>query len=233
MSGENKFCIPWPEPKTFSVPLPFGGALSAITDLSRGVPTDCTLVHSLMLQLAPTLAGMTCILRILAVIAALKNFANNPLDPSNVGELVGKIEKMSECLGMLDPCNMIRMVIAILKMILAYLNCMIEALESILHFQVGIDFNSAAGNPVMLANLECAQKNSERAMKAMNDSMQGIMPLIELVNMLLDIVGQQPIALPTLTTPTLAGNTDPLAPIIAVRDSLQQAVMVLSEICGG
>lgn len=232
MSDENKFCIDWPEPQTFTVPLPFGGALSAISDISQGVPTDCALLQSLMLQLAPMLAGMTCILRILAVIGALKDFANNPLDPTNVGKLVGKIGEMEACLGIvIDPCAIPRMVVAILNLIVKYLGCVIQALESILHFQVGLDFNAAAGNPIMLANLECAKKNSDRAIQSMNDSMQGIMPLIELVNMLLEIVGQKPIEMPKLTTPTLAGDSDPLAPIIAVRDALQQAVMVLSAIC--
>lgn len=231
MSDENKYCIPWPEPQTYSVPLPFGGALTAIADPSRGLPTDCTLVHSLMLQLSPMLAGMTCLLRVLAVIQALKNAVSSTPPLADVGDLLDKIGKLSECFGMLDPCNMIHMVVAILKMILAYLNCMIEALESILHFQAGLDFSAAAGNPVMLANLECAQDNSRRALKGMNDSMQGVMPLIEMVNMLLDIVGQAPITLPSPTTPTLAGESDPLAPVITVRDTLQQAVMTLSAIC--
>jgi hypothetical protein len=52
-------CVPFPKAKPLEIALPFGGALSSITDVSQGPPTDCALVHSLMLQLAPMLASMT------------------------------------------------------------------------------------------------------------------------------------------------------------------------------
>jgi hypothetical protein len=227
-------CVSFPKPLKFSVPLPFGGALSAITNIADGPPTDCALVHSLMLQLAPMLAGMTCILRILAVIKAMEDFVSSPLNPDNAKKLLDKIAVMTECLGMLDPCNIILMIESILQMIIAYLSCLIEAFESILNFQIGIDLNAAEGNPVLLTTLQCAQDNAQTAMDSLNDSMQGIMPLMQLVNMLLDIAGQSPIEMPAMKTPTpaeIAGGADPMGPVKGVRDALLTAYNTLAEIC--
>ena len=57
-------CIKLPSGGSFSISLPFGGQLTSVIDLSKGPPTDCTLIHGLMLQLGPALAGMQCILKL-------------------------------------------------------------------------------------------------------------------------------------------------------------------------
>jgi hypothetical protein len=231
-------CVEVPKPEPLKVSLPFGGEFRSMVDPSMGPPTDCTLAHSLMLQLTPMLGSLACLLKVLNVIAKIKDFANNPLNPTNATNLVGAIDEMAGCLDIvLGPIPIVCMVLDILRMILAYINCMIEAVESLLNFQLGIDLNAANGNPVLLDSLICAQNNANASMASMNQGMQGIQPLIQLVNMCLSIVGQDEIALPDMSakTPTAAellDGADPLEPIKAVRDVIQTAIDALSPICG-
>jgi hypothetical protein len=231
-------CVEVPKAKPLTVSLPFGGELKSMIDPSLGPPTDCTLAHSLMLQLTPMLASMACLFKVLNVIAKIKDFANNPLNVTNAGKVVDAIDDMAGCLDIvLGPVPIVCMVVGILKLILAYINCMIEAVESLLNFQLGIDLNAANGNPVLLDSLICAQKNANASMESLNQGMQGIQPLIQLVNMSLSIVGQDEIVLPDMSasTPTAAellDGADPLAPVKSVRDVLQTVLEALEPICG-
>ena len=49
-----------------------------MADFTRGIPTDCSMNFSLMLQLAPMMASMECLLKILkfigAIVGVLKSF---------------------------------------------------------------------------------------------------------------------------------------------------------------
>ena len=224
-------CIPFPEPKNITIPLPFGAELKTLTDLSQGVPTDCALAHSLMLQISPMLAGMTCILRVLKVLSALKDtIITEPpfFNVFTIGDLVSALAELSSCFLLIDPIQICKMVAAILDTILAYVGCLIESFESIWNFQIGIDLNAAQGNPVLLASLGCAQENSQKALNGVMSSMEGIQPLLDMVNMVLGIVGMEPIAMPPLSAETpsladLAPDVDPLAEVKAMRDVLLTA----------
>lgn len=224
--SDNEFCVPLPTPKNIKIPLPFGIEISSITDASRP-PNDCAIVHSLMLQLAPMLASMTCLLRVFNVIKALKDAFSVP---PKLGGLFTAIEELAECFLFFNPCELSKMISGILCMIIAYLDCVIQAFGSILDFQLGIDLNAADGNQVLLANLTCAQNNSQTALDGVNSSMEGIKPLLDMVGMILEIAGLPPLTLPPLTTPSAAdllGGEDPLAPLKTLRDALVQANSVL------
>src|SRR5436190_662794 len=130
---------PMPDPKKFEIPLPFGAMLKAVIDMSKGAPTDCELVKSLILQVTPMLAGMECILRILKVIMALKELVTSLPDLSKVGDVVSAIEELAECFIMLTPAGIGKLIAAILRIVIAYLTCFIDAFMSIYTFQIGID----------------------------------------------------------------------------------------------
>jgi len=234
-------CVEVPKAKPLTVSLPFGGELKSMIDPSLGPPTDCTLAHSLMLQLTPMLASMACGFKVLKVIGAMQKFFDSKTPPdlvSNASDVATAISDMKDCIDIvLGPIPIVCMVCDILRLILAYINCMIEAVESLLNFQLGIDLNAANGNPVLLDSLICAQKNANASMESLNQGMQGIQPLIQLVNMCLSIVGQDEIVLPDMSasTPTAAellDGADPLAPFKSVRDVLQTVLEVLEPICG-
>ena len=85
-----------------------------------------------------------------------------------------------------------------------------------------------------LLNLEASRAGSPEVTRI---GMQGIQPLIQLVNLCLSIAKKEEITLPDMSasTPTAAElleGADPLEPIKAVRDVLQTVLETLEPICG-
>src|ERR1700674_4974257 len=60
-----------PKPSPIKVTLPGGGTLSAISDLSKGIPTDCAMTFSLLMQIGPFLASIECLVKVLKLIQPL------------------------------------------------------------------------------------------------------------------------------------------------------------------
>jgi len=220
-------CKKLPDAETITIPLPMGIDLKSLTDISKGPPSDCALAHSLMLQVSPMLASMSRILKMLKVFSAMKDaITDSPpfFDPLAIGDLITALADLSSCFLLIDPIQICKMVKGILEVILAYIGCLIDAFESIWNFQVGIDLNSAQGNPVLLNSLICAQENAETSLNSLMQSMEGVMPLIDMVNIVLEIVGEDPIELEPIATPSLsdlAEGEDPLQPVKDVRDVIQ------------
>ncbi len=223
-------CIPIKKSVPLTIRLPIGAELRTLTNIADGPPTDCALAQSLMLQITPVLASMACLLKMLKVISALKTTAESGF--LKAGDLISAIEGMTDCLGIvLAPIPICKMVKDILLLVISYLNCMIEAVDSVLEFHAGVDLSAANGNPVLLASLECAQNNAQTSMDALNDAMVGIQPILEMVNMALSIVGVNPISPPPMGAQSpslkdLAGQ-DPLKPFKDVVQALQTAAQAL------
>ncbi len=237
-------CVKFPAAKTVEVPLPFGISIKSLHNIAEGPPTDCSLVHSLMLQLNPLLSGMACMIKMLKVLAAIKKVVDNIGVPPNplaiiddvVNEVAPALVDLSSCFLLIDPCKIIEMVSAILQIIISYLNCLVQAFESIFTFKIGIDLDSAEGNPVLLGALQCADQNAESALTSLGEAIEGIRTLIELSSPLLEIAGQSPIEMPptealTPSLEDLTGGLDPLAPLKEFLDALQQIKNTLDAVC--
>jgi hypothetical protein len=241
-------CIEIPKLKPLKISLPFGIELNAIQDISKGPPTDCTLIHSLMLQLAPALAGMQCIFKMLGVFAALAKLANaDPLSiPGKIIDVAKKAEELLPCFGfaLTLPCT----IIDILKLILAYLICIIDAVLSILNFRVGIDLNSATGNPVLLASLNCAQNNADASTAQLKEALAVIVDLLAAIEPLLslaaipgpvgDAIKKIKKALVAIESALDSGGAsagiegvqDVVAELESIRNTLQELRQVLDEV---
>ena len=50
-------CLNLPKPAMPTLTLPIGGSLLGVADITRGIPTDCSMRFSLILQLAPIMAS--------------------------------------------------------------------------------------------------------------------------------------------------------------------------------
>src|SRR5947209_17721958 len=101
MSASSLPCVPLPDvPSEIKVKLPFG-ELKGLHDFSQGIPSDCTVTFNLLLQLPPLLASLTCPLRVLNVIAKLKDLASAKTPPdiiSALPALAKAIDEMADCL---------------------------------------------------------------------------------------------------------------------------------------
>jgi hypothetical protein len=199
-------CTPFPKVTIPSIPLPFGAELKALSDFSQGPPSNCALVHSLMLQLMPTLAGLTCFFKLLNVIAKLEDLLGGtpPLSPTKIPPVLDAMGKLAPCFGFMAGIPL--MIKHILLLIIAYLRCFIQAIESIVNFKAGIDLNAAEGNPVLLASLSCADDNAQVSMEQIMEALQCIEPLMKMIEPLAEMADLK-LELPSLGD--MAGSKDP------------------------
>jgi phage baseplate assembly protein gpV len=223
LSKFPKLCIDFPQAKKFHIPLPFGGALKPIVDPSKGPPTDCALAQSVMMQITPMLAGMECVLRVLKVIQALKSFVTS-LNPNDI---LPAISDLTECFGLVDPTGIAKFIASILRVIIAYLRCFIDAFQSIYNFSFELDITSAGDNPVLLNNINCAKKNAAGSLAAMAEGMGGAASLMEILE-LLGGVANLPIKFPSLAD--IAGEEDPLKSIEQLEQVLEELEQILESL---
>jgi hypothetical protein len=212
-----------------SISLPMGIQLQAVADFSQGPPNNCALLTNLIVQLMPTLAGLTCIFKILNVIGKLEGFLNAfpniPSVPAKAAEVVEAITGMSECLSIVIPgIGLFTFIKDMLLLIIEYLKCFVDAIKSILNFQVGIDLSVAQGNPDLLSSLQCASGNADAAMAQL---MQALGPIEPLFNMIQPVIAlsQLPIQLPSLSAITGASNVvEAVNQLDAMLTEMQQIV---------
>lgn len=172
-------CIPLPNPKPLSIKLPFGSELKGIADLSKGPPSDCALIHSLMLQIGPLLAGLQCLLMLGKIFSSLSNFS--PTNPKSVTDLVGAaLDFVNKCIP--KPIDFVCTVLDVVRLLVKYLKCLVEAVLSVLQFQVGIDFSAAQDNPVLFASLNCAQNNAAASMSQLKDAIAIVESILSLMD---------------------------------------------------
>jgi hypothetical protein len=174
-----------------SIKLPLGGELSAFADFSLGTPSDCTLAFSLMMQLAPMLASITCLIKVLGVIGKLKDALGGLVKPtpdfSGFQAVIDAINK--DCMpcitAVLAPFpNFVFTIKGVLNLLISFLTCIIHELEHILEIQAKIDVEAAQDNPVLLEALQCAQANADQAMVNLKQGLAGVKPLLDMVKTL-------------------------------------------------
>jgi len=180
--------------------LPNGATLKAIPDLSKGIPTDCSLATNLILQLAPFLASIECLLKVLALIKPLIDIvkAVPSLDPIKIGQampdFIDAANKLLPCLGMIISGPPIFMFIKdLLLLIIKIIKCMIGQLKTILGIMQGIGLRleaaNAAGNTQLAAVLNCAQENAVNAAAHAQNSLGPVTNIMPLITTFLELVG--------------------------------------------
>jgi hypothetical protein len=183
-------CIELPDLPPMNITLPFGVQLNAVADFSKGPPSNCTLIQSLMVQLSPALAGMACIFKMLKVFLELSKITNPLNVPSGIVNVAKAATELAECF--LFPAQIVCMIVGILKMIISFLLCIIEAVESLLNFRLGIDFSLTAGNPTLLATLTCAQNNADASSAQLRQALLLIEPLLIAIQPILSMAPSVP-----------------------------------------
>ena len=215
------------------VTLPFG-ELKAFRDFTLSLPTDCNLSFNLLLQIQPLLASMACMLKILNVIAAMKEFFEAFPDLLKVGAKAGDMVKAITDLGVCLPpglfVSLALTIKGILQIILAFLGCLISQLESILKFQASLDFKSAEGNPTLTATLNCAKEGAQLTADHLMASLGPIEPMMQMVGMISEIVGLD-ITLPS-TSAIFTPGAEMAEGIGKLRETVTQMKLVIDAIPG-
>lgn len=206
------------------IKLPYGASLKAFRDFSQGIPDDCAMINNLLLQLAPLLGSMACLVKVLKALESVKSWLEDATDPfaliDGAFDVVDSLADLAPCFLAVTPAGIAPFIKDILLAIIKLLKCIITAVKSVLKFQAGLDFNAAEGNPVMIAQLECAQRNAEETMAHSLASLGPIGPLLDLVAPLLEIVGL------SLETPQM----DEIMGMEDVTEAIEQIEAVIVQI---
>jgi hypothetical protein len=219
-----------PKPGAATLTLPTGGTLQGMADFTRGIPTDCSMNLNLMLQLAPMMASMECLLKVLkfigAIVAVLKDF--NPL--TAVGQVLSAAEDVAKCLEIVIPgipiCTFVK---DLLLLISTMLLCVVTELDSIVKMlsglQLQISVAEAAGNTDLLTALQCSQQNAQTSAAGTMQSLQPVMVLLSLAGAFMDIAGVKlDIKIPS------AVPADDLAAMQTLLDDIGAAATVIKEV---
>jgi len=219
-----------PKPSMPTLTLPIGGELSGLADFTRGIPTECSMNFSLVLQLAPMMASMECLLKILQFFGDLLNACTPIPQPMGfVTAFVDGLKALTTCTGMVLPTGMFCFVKDLLALIAAMLHCTIQALQSVVNILSGLNIQigiaQGAGNTAMLAALQCAQENATTAAQGTMQSMQPITTLLQLAAPFLKIANVNlNIAIPA------AVPADDLEAMQSLLQTLAEVATVLQEI---
>lgn len=227
-----------PKPTIPQIRLPTGGSIKGIADLTKGIPSDCSLNFNLAIQLAPIMASIECLVKVLALISPLIDVVKGlaPPDPLKLAEAVPKFleaaKELAPCLLVPTPLAMLPFVGDILRLIIAMLRCLIQQLRSIMALIGGLELKiataRATGNDDLLATLNCARVNADNSLASTMMGLEPIGILLELAGPFLGIAGVDPIKLPAAAgtedmeklNETLTSLEDFLATLQLIADAL-------------
>lgn len=233
-------CIPLPKPASVELTLPTGGKLKGIADISKGIPDECTLSFSLLLQLAPLLGGIECLVRLLKLVKPLVDIVNGltefpPSPPARaVADFARAAEELAPCFALPTPLAMVPFVRDIFCLMIKLLSCVIGQLRSIIEVLGGLTLQiqpaRVAGNAELLAALECAQQNAQTSAQHIVSAIDPILAVLALAEPFLGIAGVNPIAIPAIAMPE---DTAQIRQTVDTLEELVQTLKLAAESLGG
>jgi len=192
--------------------------MQGFADFSKGPPSQCAMLSSLMVQIMPAMAAFSPIIKIIGILQAVKGLVAIPPDIS------GFTAKLEAVLNLIDPLPMVAAVKSILLLVITYLQCFIQTMEGLLEFQASIDLSVAVGNPDLQASLQCASNNASVSIQQVMQSLGPIGPLMELIQPLMSIAGLS-FALPSFSSLQAAQDIEQtLQTLSTTLTDLQQVV---------
>jgi hypothetical protein len=229
-----------PPPSPIRIQLPGGGTLSSFSDLSKGVPTDCAMTFSLLMQIGPFLASIECLVKVLKLIQPLIDVikALPNLDAIALGKAVPKfleaVPPVLDCVVSFTPLGLIPFIRDLLCLILKVLKCFLGQMKSILKIMEGtalqITIAESSGNAELLQSLQCAQNNAMMQANHLTSSLEAVGVILDLAGDLMQIVGVQPIKLPTLGS---QADLDSLKQVVQTIQGVVATIQIVVDVLGG
>lgn len=223
-----------PKAGSLDLTLPFGGSISAIVDVTKQIPDDCSLNFSLLAQLGPILAPMKCILAMLGLIGPLIEIVKGlPFPPAKaIADFVKAVPPVLECIAVITGTALPLFIRDIILLIIKLLSCMIDQLKSVLELTNGLSIQvaNASGNPQLLASLKCAQDNADCAAQGAMQGFEPIVAILEMIAPILDQVSGQSIEIPTLGP---VENFEQAEEMITTLEEFRDALQLVADALGG
>src|SRR5690606_28391603 len=118
--------------------LPTGGTIKGIADVTKGIPNDCSMNVSLALQVAPIMASMECLLKVLKLLGVLIDTfkelsSRDPFAlPAGLLKIADAGDDVAKCIGMVvSPAIPFGQFMKdLLLMIAKMLKCLLQSLKS-------------------------------------------------------------------------------------------------------
>jgi hypothetical protein len=222
-----------PNPGELKVQLPTGGTIKAFADISKGIPTDCALTFSLMIQIAPFLAATECLLKVLKLLKPLIDVVQGlPMPPVKaLQEFAKAAVDLAPCLLVPTPASILPFIKDLLCLILKVLNCFLSQLKSLRNIMGPLSLQlqaaQADGNDELVGTLQCAQQNVQTQAAQLMNSLGPVGVLLELAGPLFGIAGVQPITLPAL------GSANDVKALDAITKTMQSVVATIQTVADG
>lgn len=215
-----------------TVSLPGGATLTSFSDLSKGVPSDCAMVFSMLMQVAPFMASIECLVKVLKLVNTVVEILKGITSPFDILSAIPKVieaaEPVLECALSYTPLELIPFVRDLLCLILKVLQCFLSQMQSLLtileEISPQIEAATASGNNDLLAVLNCAQSDVMMQAQYLTTSLDALSVVLELAGDFMQIVGQSPITLPT------AGSVVDVASLQQVIDTFSEFVLILQDV---
>lgn len=222
-------------PSSLKITLPTGGTLSAFSDLSKGIPSDCSQTFSLMLQVAPFLGSIECLLKVLGLIGPLIEFVKAVPDPIKLASTVPKFLQAAEavmpCVAVVTGLGIIPFIKDLLCLIIKALNCFLQQMKTLLGVMGGLAIQLSAaqanGDTDLMNAIQCEQSNAQVLAGNMTASIEPIGAILQLAGTLFSIAG-----IPAITLPAVGSATD-LDSLNTLVETLQDVVGTLQTVADG
>jgi hypothetical protein len=230
--------IKLPTPSPLKIHLPTGGTISAFSDLSKGIPSDCSLTFSLLLQIAPFLASTECLLKLLGLIGPLIETIKAIPDPVKLAQTVPKFLKAAEavmpCVAVVTGLGVIPFLKDLLCLIIKALNCFLGQLKSLLGIMNGLSLQllaaQADGNTELMDSIQCEQENAQLQAAHLTASIEPIGVVLDLAGTLFGIAGMEPIKLPSIGS---QADLDSLNTLVETMQGVVGTLTIAADALGG
>lgn len=220
--------------------LPTGGTFQAFADISKGIPTDCSMTFNLMLQLAPFLAAIECPLKILKLLKPLIEIVNSlPGIPpvkaiKEFGEAAADLTESCILKIAVPELAIIPFIQDLLCLILKVLRCFRSQMKSLLAIMgpltLRLQTAQADGNDELVATIQCAQQNAQTQATQLMNSLGPVGVLLDLAGPLFGIAGVQAIQLPALGSAT---DLNALRSVVKSIQSVEATIQIAADALGG
>jgi hypothetical protein len=227
-----------PPPTQLKVQLPGGATLSAFSDISKGIPTDCAMTFSLLMQIAPFLAATDCVVKVLKLVQTVVDTLKSVTSPFSLVSAIPKIikaaEPVVECALSFTPAGLIPFIRDLLCLILKFLKCFLDQMKSMLRILTQIEnqlsLANAAGNTDLITALQCAQGNAQTQAAHLTAAIAPVAVILDLAGTLMQIVGVKPIKLPGTSGPTDLAS---LQEVVKVIQEVVATIQIAADALGG
>lgn len=222
-----------PKPKIPQLKLPSGGSIKAITDITKGIPTECSANFNIALQLAPIMASIECLVKVLkfigVVVELLKDMTNPIKVVSGIPKIIEAAGDLKDCILVPTPAAMIPFIVDLLKLIAKMLRCACDALLSCIQILDGLSLEMITaqqdGNDALADQLQCAQDNAQTAMDGTMASLEPVLVLLDLAKPFLQIAGV-PLEVPAMAS---GGSLDEMKATLETMQTFAQTLEDLAE----